>query len=89
MLSTVLADELNVGYQELQDIAITSVNGVNVSTIKDLVKAVEGNVGEFHVFIDKKGNRIVLDRKKTDERKMVILENYKVGSDRSEDLKGI
>ena len=54
MLSTVLADELNVGYQELQDIAITSVNGVNVSTIKDLVKAVEGNVGEFHVFIDKK-----------------------------------
>jgi len=89
VLSTVLADELNVGYQELQDIAITSVNGVNVSTIKDLVKAVEGNVGEFHVFIDKKGNRIVLDRKKTDERKMVILENYKVGSDRSEDLKGI
>ena len=89
MLSTVLADELNVGYQELQDIAITSVNGVNVSTIKDLVKAVEGNVGEFHVFIDKKGNRIVLDRKKVEERQEIILENYKVGSDRSEDLKGI
>ena len=89
MLSTVLADELNVGYQELQDIAITSVNGVNVSTIKDLVKAVEGNVGEFHVFIDKKGNRIVLDREKVEERQEIILENYKVGSDRSEDLKGI
>ncbi|MGB6679873.1 MAG: hypothetical protein WBF08_00935, partial [Candidatus Bathyarchaeia archaeon] len=88
LLSTVLADELNVGYQELQDIVITSVNGTNVSTFKDLVIAVEGNRSEFHVFIDNKGNRIVLDREKTDERQMVILENYKVGSDRSEDLKG-
>ncbi len=89
LLSTVLADELNVGYQELQDIVITSVNGMNISTIKDLVKAVEGNEDEFHMFIDKKGNRIVLDRQKTDERQGSILEKYKVGSDRSEDLKGI
>jgi len=89
VLSTVLADELNVGYQELQDIVITSVNGVNVSTIRDLVAAVEGNEGEFHVFIDKKGNRIVLDRKKTDERQGIILEKYKMGSDMSEDLKRI
>lgn len=89
VLVTVLADEMNVSYQELQDIVITSVNGVDISTIKDLVKAVEGNEGEFHVFIDKKGNRIVLDRKNTDERQGSILEKYKVGSDRSEDLKRI
>jgi S1-C subfamily serine protease len=89
VLTTVLADELNIGYQDLEDVVITVVNGVAISTIKDLVKAVEANKGEFHVFVDKKGNRIVLDRKHTEERHGLILKKYKVVSDRSEDLGGI
>ena len=78
MLATVLADEVNVGYQDLEDVVIVEANGKNVADIKDLVEAVEGN----------EGKQIVLDREKTNERSGIILENYKVGADRSEDLAG-
>jgi S1-C subfamily serine protease len=87
LLATVLADELNVGYQRLEDIVIVEANGKKLAALKDLVKAVEDNAGEYHVFVDSKGKQIVLDRKKTEERGTVILEKYKVGADRSGDLK--
>ena len=86
VLATVLADELNVGYQDLEDIVIVKVNGKNVSELKDLVEAVEENEGRFHVFVDVMGKQIVVDREKTDERSGIILENYKVGEDRSGDF---
>ncbi len=87
LLAAVLADEINVGYQDLEDIVISYVNGKKISTIKDLVKAVEENKGTYHIFVDEHGNKIVLDRKKADERRELILKKYKVSFDRSEDLK--
>lgn len=87
LLAAVLADEINVGYQGLGDIIISYVNGKKISTIKDLVKEVEGNKGTYHIFVDARGNKIVLDRKKADERRELILMKYKVNFDRSEDLK--
>ena len=89
LLAAVLADEINVGYQGLGDIIISYVNGKKISTIKDLVKAVEENKGTYHIFVDERGNKIVLDRKKADERRELILRKYKVNFDRSEDLKKI
>jgi len=88
VLATVLADEINVGYQGLEDIVIAYVNGKKISSIKDLVKAVESNEGKYHVFVDSKGKQIVLDVGKTGERNEIILKKYKVSSDRSEDLDG-
>lgn len=88
VLATALADELNVGYQDLEDIVIVEANGKKLATVGDLVRAVEDNVGEYHVFVDSKGKKIVLDRKKTDERGKLILDKYKVGEDRSGDLDG-
>lgn len=87
VLASVLADEINVGYHDLRDIVISFVNGNKVSTLEDLVKAVEGNRGAYHVFIDKRGKEVVLDRKKMDARNELILKRYKIHSDRSEDLK--
>lgn len=86
VMATVLADEVNVGYQDLEDVVIVEVNGKNVAELKDLVGAVEENEGRFHVFVDVRGKQIVLDREKTDERSGIILEKYKVGVDRSGDL---
>ena len=50
-------------------------------------KAVEANNGKYHVFIEEHGKEIVLDKAKTAERNSLILNKYKVPSDRSEDLK--
>jgi len=86
VMATVLTDEVNVGYQDLEDVVIVEVNGNNVAELKDLVGAVEKNEGRFHVFVDVRGKQIVLDREKTDERSGIILEKYKVGADRSGDL---
>jgi hypothetical protein len=87
LLASVLADETNVGYQDLEDIVVTHANGQKISTIKDLVKAVEMNNEKYHVFIDEHGKEIVLDKAGMAERSSIILNKYKVPSDRSEDLK--
>lgn len=87
VLISILADEINVGYQDLEDNVISYVNGRKISSIKDLVKAVEGNKGKYHIFVDEWGQEIVLDTSKIDERNEFILKKYKVNSDRSEDLK--
>lgn len=87
MLASVLADEINVGYHDLKDVAISGVNGKKISSMKDLVMAVESNEGKYHVFVDEQGKQIVLDKAKTAERNELILKKYKIPAGRSEDLK--
>ncbi|MCJ7664820.1 MAG: hypothetical protein MUO24_11360, partial [Desulfobacterales bacterium] len=58
-----------------------------ISTITDLVKAIEGNQGKYHVLMDEWGNQIVLERDKTDQTQRKILEKYKIDADRSADLR--
>jgi S1-C subfamily serine protease len=87
MLASVLADEINVGYHDLLDIVVSHVNGNKVSTLEDLIAAVEGNKGVYHMFVDERGKEIVLDRKKMDIRNELILKRYQINSDRSEDLR--
>jgi len=87
VLASVLADEINVGYHDLRDIVISHVNGKKISTMEDLVTAVEGNMGAYHVLIDERGKEIVLDKKKMDARNEIILKRYQIPFDRSEDLR--
>jgi len=88
VLTGVLPDEINVGYESMANYAvIAKANGRSVSTLQDLVDAVEANTGTYHVFLDEWGRQIVLDRVKTEERSPGILERYMVSSDRSPDLK--
>jgi S1-C subfamily serine protease len=87
VLASVLADEINVGYHDLRDVVISHVNGNKVSTLEDLIAAVEGNTGAYHVFVDERGKEIVLDKKKMDARNELILKRYQIPFDRSEDLR--
>jgi S1-C subfamily serine protease len=87
VLVKVLADEINVGYHDFVDAVISSVNGVKISRIGDLVKGFENNKGEYHVIEDIRGFKMVLDRKMVDESRERILKKYKIGADRSKDLK--
>jgi hypothetical protein len=76
----VLADEINIGYHNSQDVVVSYVNGKKISTIRDLVAAFEQYDGEYHVVEDVRGYKIVLTKKSVEEQ-------YKIKSDRSEDLK--
>jgi hypothetical protein len=87
VLTSVLADDINMGYQDMTESVIVQANGQKISTLMDLVDAVENNTQPYHVFIDERGNEIVLDRQKAHQRHTLILERYKIDSDRSEDFK--
>ncbi|OGP55466.1 MAG: hypothetical protein A2Y65_11880 [Deltaproteobacteria bacterium RBG_13_52_11] len=85
VLTKILGDELTVGYDDFKDHVITHVNGKEISTIEDLVKAIEGNEGKYHVIMDEWGNQIVLERGKIDQAQRKILEKYKIDAGRSAD----
>ncbi|MDH7513503.1 MAG: serine protease [Clostridiales bacterium] len=87
ILASILADEVNVGYEDLVDFAIFKANGETISDLPSLVAAVESNTQRYHVFEDEKGRVIVLDREKARLRHAQILKRYDIPSDRSEDLK--
>ena len=86
LLIKVLADEINVGYHELRNRVITSVNGKKISSMKDLFSAFKDHEGSYHVIVDEQGHRIVLERSKVAEYGPGILQKYKIAADRSEDL---
>jgi len=88
VLTGVLPDEINVGYKGFAETSIiVQANGRRVSTLRDLVDAVETNTGPYHVFVDEMDTQIVLDRVKAQERGAQILQRYMIPSDRSPDLK--
>lgn len=81
-ISQVLADKLTAGYQYTSDIAIEKVDGKNISSLEDVVKAIEGSKNEFIVIQCFDGKKIVLDRQKASERHEEILRKYQIHSDR-------
>lgn len=87
ILTSVLADELNVGYQDMIDATIVRANGRPVSDLAGLVAAVEANAGPYHVFVDNHGKAIVIGREKAAARQEAILRRYKIDADRSPDLR--
>jgi S1-C subfamily serine protease len=89
VLTKVLGDNINVGYENFKYNIIFQVNGKKISSMEDLVNAVEFNEGKYHIIIDEQGNQIVLERSKVIEANHRISNKYQIRSDRSEDLRDI
>ena len=89
VLVEVLADEINVGYHDLDNRVVSHVNGKKISTMGDLVAAFENHAGKYHIILDERGHQIVLDRRKVDQNSRRILERYRITADRSKDLKSV
>lgn len=87
LLTKVLADEINLGYHELENLVIVNVNGRKVSTMQDLVRAFEENTGTYHIIEDDMGMKVIINKEAADKYKSRILERYRIDSDRSVDLK--
>lgn len=87
LLTKVLADEINLGYHDIDNIVIEKINGRNIYSMQDVVDAFEKNTGIYHVIEDDRGNQIILRKDKVDKFSSRILQTYHINSDRSEDLK--
>jgi S1-C subfamily serine protease len=64
LLSSVLPDTANLGYQELRDLIVASVNGREITSLADLRQAFAGTSAGFHVIELVPGQsaaRIVID----------------------------
>ncbi|MCZ8239223.1 MAG: PDZ domain-containing protein [Leptospiraceae bacterium] len=78
LLSRVLPDERNLGYQEFQDLIVQKVNGSNIFNLKELKKAIQANKNEY-LTIELSGGKIIILRTDTiREIDTNILNNYKL-----------
>ena len=87
IMTKVLADEINLGYHDLDNIIIEKVNGKKVASMRELVDSFEKNTGLYHVIEDDTGKKIILRKDKVDKFSGRILQTYHIESDRSDDLK--
>lgn len=86
VLNKVLPDQVNAGYVIREPERVTKANTVSIGSLQDLIRAVEGNQGAYHV-IDTDDGRYILDRANAALRTPVILKKYGIPADRSEDLR--
>jgi S1-C subfamily serine protease len=88
VLQKVLADRVNQGYHELENLAVTHVNNRAVKDLRDLVNKVERARDAYVRIRVADGRQIVLDREGAIRRNPTILRRYSVPHDRSIDLRG-
>lgn len=87
VLTKVLADEVNVGYHEIENAVIGRVNGRAIASMADLVQALDQHTGPYHEIQDIHGYKLVIDRRKAARRLPAILSKYGIDRDRSDDLR--
>lgn len=87
ILTKVLADEVNVGYHEIENAVVDRVNGRTIASMDDLVRALDEQTGPYHEVRDVHGYQLVLDREKAARRLPRILARYGIDRDRSDDLR--
>jgi S1-C subfamily serine protease len=88
LLQKVLADRVNQGYHDLENLVVTHVNNRAIKDLKDLVNRVERARDGYVRFRVLGGRQIVLDREAAVRRTPNILRRYSVPHDRSVDLRG-
>ncbi|MDZ4816347.1 MAG: hypothetical protein SGI71_08790 [Verrucomicrobiota bacterium] len=81
MMTMVLPDMYNLGYQDYRFLLLNKVNGVKVSSLIDLKKALQSPQGEFHVIEFLPGSvpeKIVLDAAGLDQATQRVLKRYAI-----------
>ena len=84
VLSQVLPDAFNLGYQEYRFLAVDKANGVKVSKLDDLRQALEKPVDGFHILELMEGDslrRMVLDAGELEKATQRVLSRYGIEKD--------
>ena len=87
LIIKVLADEINIGYHDIRNAVVTKINDKTISTMNDVVIAIENNNGIYHIIEYDTGRKIILRKDQVDNYNGRILQTYRIGSDRSDNLK--
>ncbi len=85
LLSMVLPDPVNLGYQDARFLLVDKLNGQPVRTLQQLVAAKEQPRDGFHVLEFREGDslqRLVLDAAETDGATRRVLQRYGIQKDR-------
>jgi len=88
ILTQVLADEINVGYEHLYSESVVAVNGRMPRDIIDFVQQLESSHGLIEIKTSSDGT-IVLESEAARAATQRILARYRIARDRSPDLDGI
>ncbi|MBE6374222.1 MAG: serine protease [Lentisphaerae bacterium] len=84
VLTMVLGDEVNIGYQDIITELVSSVNGVKVRNLRHLIELLEKkNDGYAILKFDQQNTPMVLDLKQFRAATPRILEKYQLPADRS------
>ena len=80
ILSAVLADNINIGYHELGDNVIETLNGVTVKNFTHLKNMIEENRDKYLLAIDSQGTKILLDDKIMKKSTEKVIKKYLIDS---------
>jgi len=89
VLTHVLDDEINIGYQYLKNEVVKKVNGCNIRNIQEMVDVCSRCSAPYYEIVMESGFEVVLYRDSVAERDPKILQRYSIPSDRSDDLKRV
>jgi hypothetical protein len=79
VLSTILPDIHNLGYQEARWLILDSMNGQKINRLNDLIEAKKSAKNGLHELVFQQGDslsKLVLDATQTDEATQRVLERY-------------
>ncbi|XP_020586865.1 protease Do-like 2, chloroplastic isoform X2 [Phalaenopsis equestris] len=86
ILSQVLANDVNIGYEDMANQQVLKFNGTRIKNIRHLAHLVDTCKGKYLVFEFEENFLAVLDREAAIAASMSILKGYGIPSERSADL---
>jgi hypothetical protein len=87
LISKILADRTNQGYQGFENSVVTAIDGERVRDMRHLVALLAAGKAKVVRIGLEDGRELVMDRALVRERHQPILAKYRVPADRSDDLK--
>jgi len=85
-LNRVLADELNAGYQGLQNAIVKEVNGQKIRSMKDVIQAFSLSPSAYHSILLEGDLKIILEKERVLKGHEKLLKKYSIASPSSPDL---
>uniref|UniRef100_M1C7Y3 Serine endopeptidase degp2 n=4 Tax=Solanum tuberosum TaxID=4113 RepID=M1C7Y3_SOLTU len=88
VLSQVLANEVNIGYEDMSNEQVLKMNGTRIKNIHHLAHLVDSSKGKYLVFEFEDNILVVLEREEAMSASASILKDYGIPAERSSDLLG-
>lgn len=86
VLTQILADEINVGYETLYNESVLAVNGTRPKHMQEFAQLIQEADGLVEIQLSSK-SRAILDVNEVKDSQERILKRYHIGHDRSENLR--